>query len=62
MKFLPLISLVAAAYAAESAENTEAAIGDVTDVQVGTNASAEKPTLDMTANGVRILPRFEDTK
>jgi len=62
MKLLPLISLLAVAYAAESAENAENAIGDVQDVQEGTTVSAEKPSLDMTANGVRILPRFEATQ
>jgi hypothetical protein len=47
MKLLSLVPLIAVAYAAE------AAVEEV---------AAEKPTLDMSANGVKILPRFEATK
>lgn len=47
MKLLSLVPLLAVAYAAESA--TE-------------DVAAEKPNLDMTANGVKVLPRFEATK
>jgi len=54
MKLLPLFSLLAIASAAPRAE--EAAAQDVQDVQ---DVSAEKPNMDMSANGVKILPRLE---
>jgi hypothetical protein len=60
MKVLSLFStLLAVAAAAPLAE--EAVQQDVQDVAEAQNVSAETPAVDMTANGVKILPRFDAT-
>jgi hypothetical protein len=56
MKLLPLFSLLAVASAAPRPD--EAAVQDVQEAE---NITAEKPSLDMTANGVKVLPRFENS-